>query len=76
MKSLWGPEFDLPDKKKTKDLVKKINTEKKITVATDTQRVVKSKKVSISDKLELITSEVHRILGVYKDTTEVLTTEE
>ena len=65
MDSLWGEEFDLKEedlqkilnKTKNKKVVKEVSLEKKL----------KSKNVSIEEKMELIEQDVYRILGKYKD---------
>lgn len=69
--SLWGAEFDLPTKEKTKAIVKKAEKKKDVSIS----KSVKSKKLSIPEKLEMIRSEVLRILGGYKSNTKVLYTE-
>lgn len=74
MAGLWGAEFDVPKKEDTKKLVRKAETKKSVNV--EKEKIVKSKSVSILDKLRIIESEVDRILGVYKENTEVLYTEE
>ena len=76
MASLWGEAFDVPTKEKTKKLVKKAETKVQPEVQTVVKRTVKSKKISNEEKLKLITSEVHRILGVYESNTTLLDSEE
>ena len=64
--SLWGEEFSLPVKPVSqKKLIEKVSKPKSVTIATE--KAVKSKSVSIVDKLQMITEEVFRILGVYKE---------
>ena len=71
--SLWGEEFSLPVKSVSqKKLIEKVSKPKSVTIATE--KAVKSKSVSIVDKLRMITEEVFRILGVYKENTIVLRT--
>lgn len=73
--SLWGEEFELKSvKKEVKKVTTKINSPKKPRV--ETQKVIKSKSVSVSEKLDLIYSEVNRILGKYKDNTQVIRTKQ
>ena len=73
--SLWGDEFEIkPVKKEVKKVTTKINSPKKPQV--ETQKVIKSKSVSVADKLALIYSEVNRILGKYKDNTQVIRTKQ
>ena len=76
MDSLWGDEFSLPnEKEKTKKVLNKISkpTEKKIKV--EKTNILKSKKVSIEDKLSFIYQEVERVLGHYKDETLIIRSE-
>lgn len=71
--SLWGEEFSLPVKPVSqKKLIEKVSKPKSVTIATE--KAVNSKSVSIVDKLRMITEEVFRILGVYKENTIVLRT--
>ena len=73
--SLWGEEFEIkPVKKEVKKVTTKINSPKKPKV--ETQKVIKSKSISVSDKLPLIYSEVLRILGGYKENTQVIRTKQ
>lgn len=73
--SLWGEEFELkPVKKEVKKISTKINSPKKPKV--ETQKVIKSKSVSVSEKLALISSEVNRILGKYTENTQVIRTKQ
>lgn len=69
--SLWGDEFQIPEKPKVKDIVKKIKTEKTQSPDLDekksAEKIVKSKKVSIQDKLKIINEEVIRVLGKQSD---------
>ena len=69
--SLWGDEFQIPEKPKAKDIVKKIKKEKTQSVDPDdkksAEKIVKSKKVSIQDKLKIINEEVIRVLGKQSD---------
>lgn len=72
MASLWGEAFSVPTKQDTKKLLKKTEVKKDVSV----QKTVKSKKITDHEKLQLIIAEVNRILGVYKQNTVVLDTEE
>lgn len=69
--SLWGDEFQIPEKPKVKDIVKKIKKEKTQSLDVDdkksAEKIVKSKKVSIQDKLKIINEEVIRVLGKQSD---------
>ena len=73
--SLWGEEFTVEDKKQTKKILNKIKTPKK-EVKVTTEKKVRSKTVPIEEKLRLIYEEVNRILGVYKENTQVIKTRE
>ena len=71
MSSLWGEEFDIKSKvDKNKALISKVDKPKKVEVTIE--KKLKSKSVSIEDKIASITDEVNRILGVYKNDTQVI----
>lgn len=73
--SLWGEDFEIkPVKKEVKKVTTKINSPKKPKV--ETQKVISSKSVSVYDKLQLIYAEVDRILGRYKENTQVIRTKQ
>ena len=73
--SLWGEEFSIKETpKQAKKIIEKVNKPKKVKVTTE--KAIKSKSVSLKDKLELITNEVIRILGVYKESTVVIKTKQ
>ena len=75
MESLWGEEFSIKDnKEEQKKLLKKVQTPKTPTIIAE--KAIKSKKVPIAEKLELIRSNVLKILGVYKENTVCLRTEQ
>ena len=76
MESLWGDEFVIKETpKETKKLIEKIkNPKKDITVVAE--KAIKSKSVSIEDKLQLIRDNVYQILGVYKENTVVIKNKE
>ena len=69
MTSLWGEEFEVkePDKKKILEKVSKPKVQKERT----TSQKLKSKVVSIDEKIELIKEDVYKTLGSFKD--EVIT---
>lgn len=70
IESLWGESFNIPDtKENNKKIIKKIKKEEK----TDTQKL-KSKTISIEDKIQVISENVYKVLGHYKDTTQVIKT--
>ena len=68
--SLWGEEFVVASPQEAKKIINKVNNPKKVTVTTE--KAIKSKKLSIEDRLSIITENVYRILGVYKDNTVVI----
>ena len=63
--SLWGEEFTI----KEEDLKKIINKSKakKIVKEVSLEKKLKSKSVSVEEKMELIEQDVNKILGKYKD---------
>ena len=71
--SLWGDDFVIKETpKQAKKVIEKIKQPK--TDVKSVKRAVSSKKLSIEDKLKLITEEVNRILGRYESDTQVITT--
>ena len=70
--SLWGEEFKIDNDNKA--ILNKISSSKspKITV----EKALKSKTVSIEEKLSLIYENVNKILGTYKEQTLVIKTKE
>ena len=70
--SLWGEEFKIENDSKA--ILNKISSSKspKITV----EKALKSKTVSIEEKLSLIYENVNKILGTYKEQTLVIKTKE
>lgn len=71
MTSLWGEEFNAPADN-TKRLLEKVNSKKEVKV----ESAIKSKKLSIEEKMGLIADNVHRILGVYEQNTTVIKTKQ
>ena len=66
LESLWGAEFtadSTPDK--TKKIINKISNPKDLQVVVGKQ--IKSKKLSVEDRLSLITENVLKILGQFRD---------
>lgn len=71
--SLWGDDFVIKETpKQAKKVIEKIKQPK--TDVKSVKRAVSSKKLSIEDKLKLITEEVNRILGRYESNTQVIAT--
>lgn len=63
MDSLWGEEFKTPEKPKTKKIIDKIKKEKERPSELTTEKLVKNKKVSFSDKALAIKEKVYNVLG-------------
>ncbi len=72
--SLWGDEFNVNDEIATKKILKKAKQPKVVKEVT-TEKLLKSKKVSIEEKMAAIEADVNRILGAYKDSTVVIKNE-
>lgn len=73
--SLWGEEFIIPETpKKTKKIIDKVNKPKQMTIVTE--KALKSKALSIPDRLKIIAENVLRILGTFKESTLVIKTKE
>lgn len=73
--SLWGDEFSIKETpKEAKKIIEKVNKPKQVKVTTE--KVIKSKSVSVEEKLAIISENVYRILGVYKDRTQVIRTKQ
>lgn len=70
--SLWGEEFKTPTKKDNKKILDKINNPKMS--STDTEKLLKSKSLSVEDKLSIIYKKVNEVLGSYKENTQVIKT--
>lgn len=66
--SLWGEEFTIKETpKQNKKIINKINNPRQVKVVTE--KNLKSKTLSLHDKLSFIYSEVDRVLGKYKENT-------
>lgn len=74
MDSLWGDDFVVETKEKTKKIINKIAKPKEPKVAVEKQ--IKSKSISIADRLLIINSNVLSILGKYKENILVIKTYE
>ena len=73
--SLWGEEFELPqEKEKTKKIIKKVSKPKEIKVTVEKQ--IKSKTLSLNDRLNIIKENVLKILGKQKENVLVIKTKE
>ena len=73
MNSLWGQEFAVTEtKKQAKKIINKIKEPKEVKITK--QRV--SKSTDIKSIISEITTEVYRILGNYKDSTQVIRTKD
>ena len=72
VESLWGEEFPLEETPlQNKEIIKKVAKKKEVKVSSATS-VLKSKKISVEDKVALVTEDVNRILGVYKSSTQTI----
>lgn len=65
--SLWGAEFTVPDNDK-KIISKSKAAKKEVSI----EKIIKSSKVSLDEKLNIISENVNRILGRFKDDTQVI----
>ena len=75
IESLWGEDFALPEEKeKTKKVINKIKKPKEIKVTVEKQ--IKSKTLSLQERLKIITENVLKILGKQKDNTIVIRSRE
>ena len=73
--SLWGEEFELPqEKEKTKKVINKIKKPKEIKVTVEKQ--IKSKSLSLEERLKIITENVLKILGKQKENVIIIKTKE
>ena len=71
--SLWGDQFAVDSEAEAKKILKKIKKPKVVKEVT-TEKLIKSKKVSIEDKMKAIEDDVYRILGKYKENTQTIKT--
>ena len=70
IKSIWGEEFDLEETPlKNKQLLEKLNNPKKVEL---TEKNLKSKTLPLKDRLNIINTNVERILGKQKENTLVI----
>lgn len=77
MTSLWGDDFEIKDMvKESKKIISKINQPKEVKKDSSIRATLKSKKLSIEDKLNIINENVNKTLGVYKSSTVVIKTRE
>jgi DNA polymerase I len=74
--SLWGEEFTIVDKPKTKKIIDKIKKEKTEASEKSTEKIIKSKNLSFSDKLPIIKEKVYNILGKQIDNISVIYSKE
>ena len=70
VQALWGEEFKVNSSLNNKEILNKINSAKSVKVTVE--KALKSKSISLDEKLELITENVYRILGTYKEQTILL----
>lgn len=70
--SLWGDEFSVKeDEESLKKVLNKVKKPKKVVVISDDKKL-KSKNTPIEEKIEIIKTQVYKILGQYKDDTQVI----
>ncbi len=62
IEGLWGDEFVLPEKPKTKKILDKIEKPKKSSENT-AEKIAKSKKISFAEKVSIIEENVKTVLG-------------
>lgn len=75
--SLWGAEFTVSTPpKQQKKIIDKVAKPKKVSTTTEKKVSTGRSKVTTAEKLQLITAEVYRILGSYKEQTVVIRTRE
>lgn len=76
IESLWGSDFEVTSEKQTaKKVVEKVKKPKELKPVT-VEKQVKSKKLSIEDRLKLIEEEVLRVLGKQKENLELITSKD
>ena len=69
MASLWGKEFDIDDTvSKNKKIIDKLNKP----IVAKTKKALNPSKLDIVQRLSAISDEVNRILGTYKENTQVI----
>ena len=74
--SLWGNDFIVEDKqKKEKNILTKVKNPKTPKIMS-VEKAVKSKTIPIEEKLKIIKENVYKILGIYKQNTQVIKTKE
>lgn len=73
MESLWGSEFEVKKEsvEDLKKLLKKASSPKKVKIVSD-EKKLKSKNISIEEKMLIIEENVNKILGKFKDNTVVI----
>lgn len=72
--NLFGPEIEVSTSKKTQDIIEKINNPKELKVVKE--KKVKSKKLSVEEKINVITEKVHKTLDKQKDNVIVIRTKQ
>lgn len=75
LNSLWGEEFVVATPpQEAKKIIDKVSNPKR--VSTTTEKAIKSKKLTLDERLAIIEENVLRILGKYKENTQVITTKQ
>lgn len=74
MNSLWGADFEIrPSKPDVSTLLNKVTSPQKITMTKSITSTLKSKKIPIKQKLDLIEIEVNKVLSKFKKDTVIIT---
>lgn len=77
IESLWGEEFNIPDSSsQVKKVRQRVSSPKEPKVVKTVEQTLRSSTISIEERLRVITENVMRILGVYKENTLVIKTKE
>lgn len=72
--SLWGEEFSEESSENEAKIILKKAKNPKVLKELTTEKLIKSKKVSVEDKMIAIEADVNKILGKFKDNTQVIKT--
>lgn len=70
MVGLWGSEFEVPSREETKGLLNKLKTSKSADI--DLNKQLKSKALTLEERLNIITENVYKILGKQQHNTIVI----
>lgn len=70
--SLWEDEIQIDSKGTESEILGKVSSSKKVKDVS-AEKAIKSKKISIEDKILIVVSQVNRVLGKFSDMTQVIT---